>query len=1306
MESLNRKGPATPQQDMATFEQALGRIQVADDAWCRSQLQEISRRLEASKPVDKALARLSERIQQSWERVEQRRSARPAVSHDPALPISAASGEILAALDTHQVLVVAGETGSGKTTQLPKMLLQAGFGCRGQIGCTQPRRIAATAMAARVSEELQTELGSAVGYQVRFRERVSKDSYIKFMTDGVLLAETIRDPLLLAYDAILIDEAHERSLNIDFLLGYLKTLLPKRPDLKVVITSATIDTEKFSKHFDHAPVITVSGRGYPVEIEYQPLAGSGGSSGEGDEKEPSDKDLYRGIADAVKRLARIDPRGDILVFLSGEREIREAGDYLQREALPHTEVLPLYARLSSAEQQRVFHPGPQRRIILSTNVAETSLTVPRIRFVIDSGLARISRYAHRARIQRLPIEPISQASANQRAGRCGRLGPGTCIRLYEEDDFRLRPEFTEPEILRTSLGSVILRMLVMGLGEVEDFPFIDSPAPRMINEAYDLLVELQAIDRERRPTELGRQLDRWPLDPRLGRMVAEGARRGCLEDVLVLVAALSIQDPRERPLDRQQAADQAHQPYQDEKSDFAGLLKLWLHLRQQRKQLTGNQFRKLCKREFLNWQRVLEWFDLYQQLRDQAREEKLRLSGGHGGYEQVHQALLSGMLSHVGLRHPEDGSYTGARQRSFRIFPGSGLFGKAPKWIMAAEVVETTRAWGRINAQIEPDWIEQQGGHLLKRHYFDPHWSRKSGRVQAWEQVSMFGLVVVEKRRVDYGRIAPAEAREIFIMEALVRGELDLRSGFLRHNAAVREEVAALEDKRRRHDLLADEHTVFDFFAARVPESVHDARSFSKWLERIGPKGREQLYLGHDVLLRDDAAAVPEEQFPDHLVLAGHEFALEYHFEPGHEADGVTLVVPLERLNTLDANRLQWLVPGLLREKLVALIRALPKPLRRALTPVPRFADALQQALSGHESESLLAACARELRRMTGLELQAADFNEAALEPHLRMRIRVVDEKGEELAAGRELEALQEQHGKKAQRQFMDRQGKGVNRDDAQSWEFGQLPQQQQTRSGALAWPALVDQQHAVGLRLFDTFGDAWLSHQAGVLRLLRIQLSDKLAWLHKHPGLSRECQLAWSALGKVESLVGDLVDSSLALAAGDTWVIRDSQAFEQLAVQVRSKVGGISRQQADILNDIIPRVASLQRDINKGRMKLPQESLLDVREQLADLVYPGFLTELEPGHLPHFPRYLAAIEERLQQAALNPQRELQRLNEVALFQRLYRERLESGADYDEALDKFRWLLAEFRVSVFAQRLGTDGKVSAKRLQQAWQEVV
>jgi ATP-dependent helicase HrpA len=699
-------------------------------------------------------------------------------------------------------VVISGETGSGKTTQIPKMCMQAGRGVRGLIGCTQPRRIAAQAMADRVAEELNTALGDVVGYQVRFREKLNKDGIVKFMTDGILLAETTHDRNLNAYDTIIIDEAHERSLNIDFLLGYLKQLQARRPDLRIIITSATIDTEKFASHFDDAPIIEVSGRSYPVDVQYQPLD-EDEDSGQIAEQAKS-RDLYAGVAKAVKKLNRIDARGDILVFFSGEREIQEAGDFLNRQGFRHTEILPLYARLPVAEQRRVFHPGAERRIILSTNVAETSLTVPRIRFVIDTGFARISRYSHRSRVQRLPIEAISQASANQRKGRCGRLGPGTCIRLYSEADFDLRPEFTEPEILRTSLASVILRMLTTDLGAVEDFPFLDPPAPRMINDAYHLLFELGAIDDKRQPVKLGRQLARWPLDVRLARMLIEGSKNHCLHELIELASAQTIQDPRERPLDAVAAADEAHGRFENDNSDFMAFLQLWRYLKQQRKEKSASQFRKMCKREFLNWTRINEWFDLNRQLYEQAREEKLSFNKQPGTYDQIHQALLAGLLSHVGHKDPEDKGYTGPRSRAFHIFPGSGLFGKSPQWLMAAEIVETSKTYARVNAVIKPEWIESVAAHLLKRNYFDPHWSRKQGRVLAWEQVSLFGLVIVEKRRVNYSRINPEEARRIFITGALVRGELNTRAGFLENNQQVREEIEELEHKRRKHDVMAD----------------------------------------------------------------------------------------------------------------------------------------------------------------------------------------------------------------------------------------------------------------------------------------------------------------------------------------------------------------------------------------------------------------------------------------------------------------------------------------------------------------------
>jgi ATP-dependent helicase HrpA len=1282
------------------LEGSLERIMQADAAWCAHALAAARNRLERGKPADDLLQKIIDRIALSGERIHARREAMPVPEYDASLPIAAHREEILGALAEHPVLIVAGETGSGKTTQLPKMCLEAGRGARGLIGCTQPRRIAARAMADRVAEELASELGGAVGYQVRFRERMSPNGYIKFMTDGILLAETAHDRNLDAYDTLIIDEAHERSLNIDFLLGYVTQLLPRRPDLRVIITSATIDTAKFSRHFDAAPVIEVSGRGYPVDVIYQPV-------GEGDREEFSNRDLYRGISDAVGRLSRIDPAGDILVFMSGEREIREAMDYLGRRKLRNTEVLPLYARLSSAEQRRVFHPGPMRRIILSTNVAETSLTVPRIRFVIDSGFARISRYAHRSRIQRLPVEPVSQSSANQRLGRCGRLGPGTCVRLYGEADFELRPEFTEPEILRTSLATVILRMLTMGLGAVEDFPFIDPPAPRMISDAYHLLFELGAVDGDREPTPQGRGMARWPLDVRLARMVLEGARLGCLEDLLVLVAALSIQDPRERPLEAQAAADEAHGRFANEKSDFLTLLQLWRHLREQRHETTGNQFRRLCRREFLNWQRVLEWFDLYQQLRDQAREERLPLKGGHGDYDQVHTAALSGLLSHVGRRHPENPGYSGARNRNFHIFPGSGLFGRSPQWLMAAEIIETTRPYARINAVIQPQWIEQVGAHILKRHFREPHWSGRRGEVMAWEQVSLFGLVIVERRLVRFAPVEPKEARRIFIMEALVRGGLDKPPEFLRQNTRVREELERLEHKRRARDVLVDERAIFEFFEARLPASVCSARTLEKWLARAGREGWRKLLIDRARLLRDDAGRAPEALFPDTIAGGGREFALEYLFEPGDPADGVTVSVPLELLNTLDPDHLQWLVPGLLHEKIVALIKGLPKPLRRAFTPAAQFADAALRQAPGTPNRSLLTWLAAKLHGETGVQVEAGHFDEPALPDHLRFRITLTGPDGKVMAISRDLRELQEKFGRKAQRRFMDRQGAEWNRDGEKSWVFGALPAVVETRSGSPAWPALVDQGEAVGLRLFDTATEAAMSQLEGVRRLVAIHLRDKLAYLRKNHGIAQASLLHWSAFGSAVQLLEDLAWFSLcSVTDGAAVLVRDETAFAGLLHTAREAIGPEFNVQAGRLVSVLDRAGSISRRLDGRLERLRPGACEDLASQLADMVYAGFLHDIGPARFEHYPRYLEAMCFRLERLDHNPVRDAQLLEQITPYWQRYLEHIAGGGVYDEALDRYRWLLEEYRVSLFAQHLGTAEKTSSKRLDAAWRKAV
>ena len=1279
----------------------LSQITALDAAWCRKRLQQMRQKVKRNQPIDQLVQQILDRFTASRKKVESRQAGLPSPKYDEDLPIVAHRKEILDAIKSHQVVVVAGETGSGKTTQLPKLCLEAGLGTRGMIGCTQPRRIAARAMAERVSEELGSELGTTVGFQVRFRDRSSADGYIKFMTDGILLAETLNDKFLDAYDTIIIDEAHERSLNIDFLLGYLRQLLSRRRDLKLIITSATIDTEKFSRHFGGAPIIEVSGRTYPVDLIYQPLSDSKEAI------EPGDRDLYKGIAEAIRKLGRIDPGGDILVFLSGEREIREAGVFLHkqfaRQGAVTTEILPLYARLSAAEQRRVFHPGSARRIILSTNVAETSLTVPGIRFVIDSGVARISRYAHRSRIQRLPIEAISQASADQRKGRCGRIGPGTCVRLYSEEDFDTRTEYTEPEILRTSLASVILRMLSMKLGTVEDYPFIDPPAPRMINDAYQLLTELGALNAERTPTKLGHQLVHWPLDVRLARVVVEGSVQGCLEDLLVLAAVLSIQDPRERPLEAQAAADQSHDRFSDAKSDFMSLLNLWKYLRQQRKSFSGNQFRKLCRREFLNWQRVLEWFDLYQQLRDKAREDRLKLTGRHGEYDAVHKALLSGLLSHVGLRHPEDPGYQGARSRSFHLFPGSGLFGSSPRWVMAAEIVETSRTWARTNAVIRPEWIEEQGAHLLKRHIFDPHWSRKQGAVMAWEQVSLFGLIIVERRRVSFSSRDPVEARRIFILEALVRGELDVRAAFMQHNERVRQEVEELEHKRRRRDVLADEHAQFDFFDARLPDTVNSAKSFKRWLHSLGSEGRDYLSIGHDVLMREDAGVAPESLFPDRMDVAGQSFPLHYQFEPGQESDGVTLTVPLELLNTLDAGRLQWLVPGLLRDKLIALIKQLPKPLRRSLTPAPAFADALLEKLVDVTDQPLLKATATALSQLTGMEVKETSLEEASIEDFYRFNIAVTGTDGEIVAQGRDLPQIQKKFGRKAQTRFMHQLGGDFNRDGETKWAFGALESQVTVSGGSQAWPALVDQENAVGLRLFDTWEEAALSHIDGVLRLLSLSLKEKLNYLAKHHGLSPQALMVWSAIASTRELIDEMVWKSLSEASGELSSVRDEATFCRLSNRVRNELGRTGLGLAKQLNQLLPTLGKIRKRLHSGVSSNWPDAAADIEAQISDLVYPGFLADLASGRLKHYPRYLMAIEERLDQLQHNPERDQQRMAQVKPWWNRYVAALERGELYDERLDEFRWLAEEFRVSLFAQRLGTDGKVSIKRLEQSWQ---
>jgi len=1246
---------------------------------------------------EKLLGAYESRLESSLSQRQARAEQVPSVQPAPELPISEREDELVEAIKNNQVLIVAGETGSGKSTRLPQICLRAGRGQRGLIGCTQPRRIAARSVARRVSEELKSELGGVVGFQVRFNERVSDQSWIKFMTDGIALAEIHHDRRMNGYDTLIIDEAHERSLNIDFLLGYLKNLLPRRPDLKVIITSATIDTERFSKHFSDAPVIQVEGRGYPVDIEYQ------------DPREG--EDLPAQVARAVDRATRIDAQGDMLVFLPGEREIFQVARALRRKTLPHTEVLPLYARLPTASQDKIFHPGTGRRIVLATNVAETSLTVPGIRFVIDSGLARISRYAAHSRVLRLPIEPVSQAACNQRAGRCGRIGPGVCIRLFDEDDFASRADFTEPEIQRAGLVGVVLEMLALGLGAPEDFPFIDPPPRRLLGEAWQTLNELQATDEpshdKRQLTRIGQQLARLPVDARFGRILIEAHQRGCLADALVLMAALSLPDVRERPIDQQQAADQAHQAFRVPKSDFMTLLKLWRWWQDTRKQHSRSQADRLARKHFLSVPRLHEWGQLHGQIAQIAREERWPLKHARpDDDESIHRSLLSGLLGMVG-QHQEKGEYQGARGHKFRIFPGSVLGQGNPAWVMAGELVETGRTYARMVAPIEPAWLEQQASHLIKRRVFDPFWDRRSGRVMGFEQISLHGLILVEKRRTHYGPHDRAAARQLFIRHALVRGEIHHRAEFLNRNRALKAELAGHEHRRRRRDVLAAEGELEQFFDQRIPADVFTTKAFAAWHDRLTQDQRDQLLYDRATLLREDAELAERDAFPGQMKIGRENFPLSYRFDPGEADDGVTLRCPLHLLNQLKPERLSWLVPGLQRDKIAALIGSLPKSLRRALVPVKDFAKAAHEAIEAGESglnESLETALARELSRMSGLEIGTEDFQHEKLPPHLWIRIQLHDETGANLGVSRRVEDLIERFAERARQEFMTRQADQWQRDDLQLHELSELPEAITTRGGHRAWPAFVDQGTRVGVRVFDRLGDAQAAHREGVATLLRQALGDKWKYLRKHIGLSQAAQIAWTRIEDVSELGERLRNMALYGFLGNAWSIRDRAALDKLLETIRKEL--LPRYQAlsAVLDGCLIRWHDLHRQIESLAEAVPSAHQ-DMRSQLDDLMYAGFVDDITADRLEEYPRYLDAITQRIEVIEYDPRRDNDRMQEIRPFWGRYLKHLEAGREYSESLDHYRWLLEEYRVQVFAQKLGTRHKVSAKVLNQSWSQV-
>ncbi len=1277
----------------------------------RKRLLGLQRRSKDGKPIDRGLAEVGRAIEASRQRLAARRAVLPVPEYPEELPVSARRVAIAAAIEEHQVVVVAGETGSGKTTQLPKICLELGRGAAGMIGHTQPRRIAARSVASRIAEELHCELGQAVGYKVRFTERAGENSFIKLMTDGILLAEIQSDPLLERYDTIIIDEAHERSLNIDFLLGYLRQLLPKRPDLKLIITSATINTESFANFFGGAPVVEVSGRTYPVETRYRPLL---------DEEAKKEADPIRGILDAVDEVGRLDPLGDILVFLPGERDIRETAEALGKHRMRETEVIPLFSRLSAAEQDRVFKPHRGRRIVLATNVAETSLTVPGIRFVIDTGYARISRYSHRTKVQRLPIEPVSQASANQRAGRCGRVSAGVCIRLYSEEDFLARPEFTDPEIRRTNLASVILQMMLLGLGDIEQFAFLDAPDKRYITDGFRLLHELGAVDERNRITEDGRRLARLPVDPRIGRMLLAADREASLHEVLIIASALTIQDPRERPLEAQQAADEKHRRFHDEKSDFLAFLNLWDYYHEQARHLSNSKLRKLCRNEFLSYLRMREWHDIHGQLLAQLREMGLTPNKSEASYEAIHRALLAGLLGNIALKDEREQKgpakkrkplveYLGARNIKLAIFPGSSLAKRAPKWIMAGELVETSRLFARDVAAIDPAWLEGLARHLVKRTYLEPHWEKKPAQVSAFEQVTLYGLLIVPRRRVNYGPIDPQLSRELFIRHALVEGEYRTDAPFFAHNRELLDEVALLEAKSRRRDILVDEETLFAFYDERLPTEIYSGKAFEKWRRQAERENPRLLYLDRESLMQHEAAGITGKRFPEQFDYNGLPLPLEYHFEPGHPADGVTVQLPLAMLAQLKSAPFEWLVPGLLKDKLIAMIKALPKAQRRNFVPAVNYAEAALEAMAPGKG-SLPEAFSLQLQRITGVRLAPESWELESLPPHLMMNFRVVDEQGKVLGEGRDLAQLQKRMAGEVRESLQATAVTPWEREGITAWDFGELPETVEVEQHGLklkAFPALSDEGETVALRLFESREAADAAHRKGVARLFALENRDKIKYLQKNLPDSKTLCLHYVSVGKCEELTASIIAAAVDAALfAEAPLPRTPQQYESLAQAARTALVETANRIASLVGESLASNHRIQKQL-KGAVQ-PQwiNSLADIREQLQRLLAPGFVAAIPAEWLEHLPRYMLALERRLEKLRSDPQRDRRLLLEMQpVWQHYWARCEEKDSCRDSEMQRFRWLLEELRVSLFAQELKTIETVSAPRLEKMWKQL-
>lgn len=1328
-------------------ERELEQCLIRDRDAFRARLRGLRRRAASGQPFDQGLAKLWQAVCESQALVERRLAQAPRIDYPPELPVSERRDEVAELIAANQVVVLCGETGSGKSTQLPKLCLDLGRGIFGRIGHTQPRRIAARSLSSRVAQELGTETGGVVGYKVRFHDRIRPETSIKLMTDGILLAEIQQDRFLSEYDTLIIDEAHERSLNIDFLLGYLRGILPKRPDLKVIVTSATIDPERFARHFadgegNPAPIIEISGRTYPVEVRYRPP----------EEESAAERDdaMQQAISDAVGELARVGA-GDVLVFLSGEREIRETAETLRKHHPPSTEILPLFARQGPQEQARIFKPHSTRRVVLATNVAETSLTVPGIRYVVDPGFARISRYSHRTKVQRLPVERVSQASADQRKGRCGRVAAGVCIRLYTEDNFQARAAFTEPEIARTNLASVILQMKMLGFGAIERFPFVDPPDSKLVSDGYRTLEELAAIDAKGELTPLGRQLARLPVDPRIARMLLAATEHQCLTEVLIIAAALSVQDPRERPLEKQQAADEIHATFAHPDSDFISFLNLWRFLEKERQELSRNKFIKLCQRHFLSWNRVQEWRDIHAQLREQMLEMGFKLPASSGqlpvasgqppadgdqataaggwkleadSYDKIHRALLTGLLTNIGFREGER-EFQGARNSRFFVHPSSALFAKPPKWVVVAERVETTRQYGRIAARIQPAWVEAAAAHLIQRSYSEPHWQSKSGQVAAYEKVMLYGVTLVPKRRVNYGPINPAESREIFLRFGLAEGDFHSRAPFWRHNQDLIEYVRHLEAKSRRRDILVDEEAIYAFYAERIPSGIYSSPQFEQWLKKAAKREPKLLHMRMSDLMQHEAADITQQAFPDSLQVGATALPLEYHFEPGSTADGVTLVVPLPLINQVSPDRLEWLVPGLIEERITALLRGLPKQIRKSFVPIPDTAARLAARLAPSD-RPLVQALGEEVKALTGIQVPEDAWDTGGVPEHLRMKIRLVDDAGKRLAFGDDPIRLKRQFADEAQQGFAHIPTSHLERESVTRWDFGDLPEHVDlTRAGIRlrGFPALVDAGDSVAIQVLDSAESAAAAQHDGLRRLFMLHLGADVRRLRKDlPNLDRmRLQYAkapdpdgTASVGKGKAGKGpDLADELIALILDLTFTeglpeIRTQPAFEARLAERKGRLFGTAREVCALVDDILGTYQGLRKRLSNITQVNWMPSVMDIRAHLDALVFRGFAQQIPYVHLKDYPRYLKAVGQRIDRLAHAPDRDRRWMGEMAEIQTRWRERAQAAraaGRRDPRLDEIRWLLEELRVSLFAQQLGTAGPVSVKRIQARWKEL-